>query len=470
MPVFSLLSPYGIGTLGKGAYKFADWLKASGAAIWQVLPVGPTGYGDSPYQSFSSFAGNPYFIDPDMLCEDGILPEKDLPRKIPEGTAIDYGALYVSRRKMLRAAYEHSGKRLKGETDEFLSSHPDIRDYALFMALKDRLGGKCWHDFPKCLVRREKAALEKYKKLLADRTDYYVFEQYLFFSQWKKLRGYVNSLGIEILGDMPIYVAPDSADVWANHRSFQLDGDRRPSFVAGVPPDYFSQDGQKWGNPLYDWKYMKNHGYEFFIRRARAASELFDTVRLDHFIGFANYYSVQPDAPDAKNGFWRDGPGKSLFATIEKEVPSLGLVAEDLGIISDKVIKLLKSTGYPSMRVIQFAFGDDKTNMHLPENVRKNTFYYTGTHDNPTTLSWWNALSDGDRSRVAEMLGRKRIKAPDTFIKAVMNSRAETAMIPMWDILSLGDGGRVNRPGTTGGNWTWRMEKIPCEPFDLSRG
>lgn len=470
MPVFSLPSPYGIGTLGKGAYKFADWLKASGAAIWQVLPVGPTGYGDSPYQSFSSFAGNPYFIDPDMLCEDGILQEKDLPRKIPEGKAIDYGALYVSRRKMLRAAYEHSGKRLKGETDEFLSSHPDIRDYALFMALKDRFGGKCWHDFPKCLVRREKAALEKYKKLLADRTDYYVFEQYLFFSQWKKLRGYVNSLGIEILGDMPIYVAPDSADVWANHRSFQLDGDRRPSFVAGVPPDYFSQDGQKWGNPLYDWKYMKNHGYEFFIRRARAASELFDTVRLDHFIGFANYYSVQPDAPDAKNGFWRDGPGKSLFATIEKEVPSLGLVAEDLGIISDKVIKLLKSTGYPSMRVIQFAFGDDKTNMHLPENVRKNTFYYTGTHDNPTTLSWWNALSDGDRSRVAEMLGRKRIKAPDTFIKAVMNSRAETAMIPMWDILSLGDGGRVNRPGTTGGNWTWRMEKIPCEPFDLSRG
>ena len=347
MPVFSLPSPYGIGTLGKGAYKFADWLKASGAGIWQVLPAGPTGYGDSPYQSFSSFAGNPYFIDPDMLCGDGILPEKDLPRKLPEGKAIDYGALYASRRQMLQAAYEHSGKRLKSETDEFLASHPDIRDYALFMALKDKFGGRCWHDFPKCLVRREKSALEKYKKLLADRTDYYVFEQYLFFSQWKSLRGYVNSLGIEILGDMPIYVAPDSADVWANHRSFQLDGDRRPSFVAGVPPDYFSEDGQKWGNPLYDWKYMKNHGYEFFIRRAKAASELFDTVRLDHFIGFANYYSVQPDAPDAKNGFWRNGPGKSLFTTIEKEVPSLGLVAEDLGIISDKVIKILKSTGYP---------------------------------------------------------------------------------------------------------------------------
>lgn len=470
MPVFSLPSPYGIGTLGKGAYKFADWLKASGAAIWQVLPVGPTGYGDSPYQSFSSFAGNPYFIDPDMLCEGGILPEKDLPRKIPEGKATDYGELYVSRRRMLRAAYEHSGKRLKSETDEFLLSHPDIRDYALFMAIKDKFGGRCWHDFPKCLVRREKAALEKYKKLLSDGTDYYVFEQYLFFSQWKKLRGYVNSLGIELLGDMPIYVAPDSADVWANHRSFQLDRDRRPSFVAGVPPDYFSQDGQKWGNPLYDWKYMKNHRYEFFIRRAKAASELFDTVRLDHFIGFANYYSVQPDAPDAKNGFWRDGPGKSLFAATEKEVPSLGLVAEDLGIISDKVIKLLKSTGYPSMRVIQFAFGDDKTNMHLPKNVRKNTFYYTGTHDNPTTLSWWNALSEGDRARAAEMLGRKRIKAPDTFIKAVKDSRAETAVMPMWDILSLGDEGRVNRPGTTGGNWTWRMEKIPCEPFDLSRG
>lgn len=469
MPVFSLPSPYGIGTLGAGAYKFADWLKASGADVWQVLPVGPTGYGDSPYQSFSSFAGNPYFIDPDMLCEEGILLEKDIPKKIPDGSAIDYGALYASVRIMLRAAYEYSGKRLKDKTEEFLSLHPDIYDYALFMALKEKFGGKCWHDFPKCIIRREKAAIEKYEELLSDGISYYVFEQYLFFSQWKRLRDYVNSLGIKILGDMPIYVAPDSSDVWANHRSFQLDRDRRPSFVAGVPPDYFSEDGQKWGNPLYDWKYMKNHGYEFFIRRARAAAELFDMVRLDHFIGYANYYSVQADAPDAKNGFWRDGPGKSLFAAIEKEVPSLGLVAEDLGIISDKVVKLLKSTGYPSMRVIQFAFGDDDANMHLPKNVRKNTFYYTGTHDNSTTLSWWNSLSDGDRSRVSVYLGKKRIKAPDTFIKAVMDSRAETAMIPMWDILSLGDEGRINRPGVTGGNWTWRMEKIPCEPTELVR-
>ena len=268
---------------------------------------------------------------------------------------------------------------------------------------------------------------------------------------------------------MPIYVAPDSADVWANPRSFQLDRDRRPRFVAGVPPDYFSEDGQKWGNPLYDWKYMKNHGYDFFVRRARAAAELFDSVRLDHFIGFANYYSVAPDAPDAKNGFWRDGPGKSLFSTLEKEVPSLGVVAEDLGIVSEKVIKLLQSTGYPSMRVIQFAFDDDGTNMHLPKNVRKNTYYYTGTHDNASTLSWWSSRTAEGKARVAEYLGKKRIKAPETFIKAVLESRAEAAVIPMWDILSLGDGCRVNTPGTSDGNWTWRLEKIPAEPAKLAR-
>ena len=397
------------------------------------------------------------------------MKKDDLPEKVDGKEKIDYGKIYFSRRKMLRSAYEYSGKRLKNETEKFLFEHPDIKDYAFFMALKDKFGGRRYLDFPKCLVRREKAAMEKYAALLSDEINYYAFEQYLFFSQWKRLREYVNSIGIDILGDMPIYVAPDSADVWANPRSFQLDRDRRPRFVAGVPPDYFSEDGQKWGNPLYDWKYMKNHGYDFFVRRARAAAELFDSVRLDHFIGFANYYSVAPDAPDAKNGFWRDGPGKSLFSTLEKEVPSLGVVAEDLGIVSEKVIKLLKSTGYPSMRVIQFAFDDDGTNMHLPKNVRKNTYYYTGTHDNASTLAWWSSRTAEGKARVAEYLGKKRIKAPETFIKAVLESRAEAAVIPMWDILSLGDGCRVNTPGTSDGNWTWRLEKIPAEPAKLAR-
>lgn len=469
MPIFSLPSPYGIGTVGRGAYEFADYIKKSGAEIWQVLPVGPTGYGNSPYQSFSSFAGNPYFIDPDMLCEDGILERNDLPERVPEGENIDYGRIYFSRRRMLRAAYDFSGERLKSETEEFLSLHPDVYDYAFFMSLKDRFGGKCYLDFPKCLVRRERAAMKRYEELLSDDISYYIFEQYLFFSQWKRFKEYVNSLGIELLGDMPIYVAPDSADVWANPRSFQLDRDRRPKFVAGVPPDYFSENGQKWGNPLYDWKRMKNRGYGFFIRRAKAAAELFDSVRLDHFIGFANYYSVEPQVPDAKNGFWRDGPGKSLFSTLEKEVPSLGVVAEDLGIVSDKVIKLLKSTGYPSMRVIQFAFDDNGTNMHLPKNVRKNTYYYTGTHDNPTTHSWWLLRSEEGRLRTAEYLGKKRIKAPETFIKAVLDSRAEVAVIPIWDILSLGDEGRVNTPGTSEGNWLPRLGKIPEEPAKLAR-
>lgn len=461
MPVFSLPSPYGIGTFGKNAYKFADYLKNSGVAVWQSLPLGPTGYMDSPYQSFSTFAGNTYFIDPDMLVRDGFLLRADLPPRIPEGEPIDYGALYVTRAKMLKAAFDYSYGRVKNEVAEFESTHPDIADYALFMAIKEKYHGKSRLDFPKSIRLFRKAAIDKCREKLADKTEYYLFTQYLFFSQWKALRGYVNSLGIKILGDLPIYVAQDSSDVWANYRSFQLDENRRPCLVAGVPPDYFSENGQKWGNPLYNWDYIKNHRYDFWVRRMSAAAEMFDIVRLDHFIGFANYYCVQPDAPDAKDGFWRDGPGIGLFRAIKAAVPQLSLVAEDLGVVSDKVKRLLKKSGFPSMRVLQFAFGGGSDNPHLPENIGENMIVYTGTHDNAPTKAWWQSLSETEKAGVRTQLGVKTVKMPETLIRAAFASRADTAVIPMWDVLGLGNEARVNTPGVPVGNWRWRLKAVP---------
>lgn len=469
MPVFSLPSPYGIGTLGDGAYEFARYVKASRADIWQVLPVGPTGYGDSPYQSFSSFAGNPYFIDPDRLVRDGFLKKKDLPPKVPEGEKIDYGAIYFSRGKMLEKAYEYSYGKVKDEVAEFASSRPDIKDYAVFMTAKDACGGACWHDFPSGVKLRRKSALARFEARNADRVNYYLFVQYLFFTQWQGLKKYVNSLGIKLLGDMPIYVAPDSSDVWANHRSFLLGPDREPERVAAVPPDYFSEDGQKWGNPLYNWQYLRRHGFDFWVRRMRAAGEMFDIVRLDHFIGFANYYSVEASAPTAKDGYWTDGPGMALFRAIKKNVPGVTLIAEDLGVVSDKVTALVEKSRFPSMRVLQFAFGGGDDNIHLPENFTKNTLLYTGTHDNAPTLDWWENASAAER----EDAGRRIGKTPDmpwALINYALKTHADTVIIPMWDVLSLGAEGRVNTPGTSSGNWAWRIKKVPGKAKALRRG
>lgn len=469
MPVFSLPSPYGIGTLGDGAYRFADYVKASHADIWQVLPVGPTGYGDSPYQSFSSFAGNPYFIDPDHLVRDGFLKRSDLPPRTAEGVGINYGDIYFSRGKMLEKAYEYSYGKVKTDVAEFACSRPDIKDYAVFMATKDACGGACWHDFPKGLKLRRADFLARFEKRNADRINYYLFVQYLFFVQWDRLKKYVNSIGIKLLGDMPIYVAPDSSDVWANHRSFLLNAERGPERVAAVPPDYFSEDGQKWGNPLYDWKYLRRHGYDFWIRRMRAAGEMFDIVRLDHFIGFANYYSVPASSPTAKDGYWTDGPGMSLFRAIKKNVPGLTLIAEDLGVVSEKVTALMKKSRFPSMRALQFAFGGGDDNIHLPENFSANTLLYTGTHDNAPTLDWWQNAPRSDREKAEKYIGRDP-EMPRAFIRYALSTHADTVIVPMWDILALGAEGRVNTPGTSSGNWTWRIKKIPRKAAELCRG
>lgn len=469
MPVFSLPSPYGIGTMGKHAYEFADYAASCGAKIWQVLPLGPTGYGDSPYQSFSSFAGNPYFIDPDFLVRDGLLKKADLPKKLPEGNKINYGEIYLTRGEMLRRAFAYSWDKVSGDAKRFAGEHPEIMDYALFMTAKTINGGVCWHDFPEELMLHEKNAVKELGEKHADEVNYHIYTQYLFFSQWKALKKYVNSLGMELLGDMPIYVAPDSADAWANPENFQFDQRRNPSLVAGVPPDYFSEDGQKWGNPLYDWDYIKNDGYSFWIRRVKAAAELYDAVRIDHFIGFANYYSVKAECPTAREGFWRDGPGIELFDKIKKEVPRIRLIAEDLGVVSDKVITLLKQTGYPSMRVLQFAFGGEDDNMHLPSNVPQNSVVYTSTHDNVPTCGWWENTSQKEKAEVARRLGKESPKMPDDLIRCALDCRAETVIIPMWDILGLGMEATVNAPGTAEGNWCWRLDKIPQSSIDISR-
>jgi len=461
MHISSLPSPYGIGTLGQEAYKFVDFLAATGTKIWQVLPIGPTSYGDSPYQSFSTFAGNPYFIDLDMLKADGILSEADYSHLDPDKDRryIDYEYLYYTRHAVLKAAFKRSYANLKSSVDDFVSKSPWLFDYAFFSALKDRFGGKAWSEWPDDAIRfREPEAMAAYASELSEDIALHSFVQYLFFKQWFALKDYANKKGILIFGDMPIYVAMDSADTWAEPHLFLLDEQRRPSCVAGVPPDYFTQDGQLWGNPIYNWRLHKKTGYEWWIRRMRAMFDYYDIMRIDHFIGFANYYEIPADAPTAKYGKWKKGPGRKLFEVLSREIPSLCIVAEDLGAVTPKVKRLLKVCGYPGMKVLLFAFDSDMKNMHLPHNLDSNTVLYTGTHDNDTIKGWWNKAGEAERQFAAEYL-----KIGDhtgicgALIEAAFGSAANTAIIPMQDFLRLSKDARMNTPGTVGLNWKWRM-------------
>lgn len=457
MPISSLPSEYGIGNLGAHAFRFADFLSSCKVSIWQVLPAGPTGYGDSPYQSFSVFAGNPYFIDPEILANEGLLKRDELP-VYADAERVDYGRLYRERFVTLRRAYDRIGEVYKEKIAEFSERNEWLGDYALFMSLKERFGGKPWTEWDDGIRLRLPGEMDKYRKELADSIGFQKFMQYVFSVQWGKLRRYINSLGISLLGDMPIYAALDSADAWSHPELFLMDSDKRLTKVAGVPPDYFSADGQLWGNPLYDWEYHKKTGYAWWISRMKKNAEYFDIVRIDHFIGFANYYSVDAGAPNARNGEWVDGPGYPLFEAVEKAVPELTLVAEDLGIISDKVKSLLDKCGYPGMNVLQFAFSGDENNPHLPKNIGENRIVYTGTHDNDTSASWAEGLDEATRTRVLEIIGTKsRRNVTRALIKAAYKTEAHTVIIPMWDFLSLGSEARMNTPGTVGGNWCWRL-------------
>lgn len=467
MHISSLPGPGGIGSLGKEAYAFADFLKASGMAVWQVLPLGPTGYGESPYQSSSVFAGNPMLISCAALREAGLVTYDDGEEFTPDDPErVDYPAVRESKEKLLRRCFAQSEGKLQKELAAFRRENPWVEDFALFTALKARCGGVMWTKWPDREVRRRQpAALERCRRELDGEIRYHLFCQYLFFRQWFALKRYCNGLGIRLFGDMPIYVAEDSADTWTHPEAFQLDGEGVPKRVAGVPPDFFSADGQLWGNPLYRWFSLRLHGYGWWVERMAAMAKMYDIVRIDHFIGFANYYSVPQGAPNARTGKWIIGPGKSLFRTLEKKIPGLNIVAEDLGCVNDRVRRLLTAVGYPGMRVLSFGFGGGEDNPHLPANYVTNSVVYTGTHDNDTVRGWIDTADDAALAQARQLLGfDKPEDGPAAFVRAVLASRADTAMIPMQDVLGLGGWARMNRPGTIGNNWLWRMAPGAATP------
>ena len=458
--ISSLPSPYGIGTLGREAYAFADFLRAAGQKYWQLLPLGPTSYGDSPYQSFSTFAGNPYFIDLDLLAEDGLLSSSDLaadwggdPRQV------DYGKIYAARFGLLRRAFQTGYPRDREAVEAFSRENKWLDNYALYMALKARFGMKSWLDWPDedLRLRREKA-LEQAREELAEDIRFYVYLQHLFFKQWDALREYIHSLGIRIIGDLPIYVAMDSADVWAEPEFFQLGEGNVPTEVSGVPPDYFSADGQLWGNPLYDYERMKADGYGWWIRRVEGAGRLFDVIRIDHFRGLESYWAVPYGETTAKNGRWRKGPGMDLVGTLTNWFPNLSFIAEDLGFLTPEVHRLLADSGLPGMKVLEFAFDAREPSNYLPHTYDRHCVCYVGTHDNETVEQWrWQA----DRADVT--FARKYLGLNDAegfhwgMIRGGMASVADTFVVQMQDCLGLGAEGRMNTPGTPSGNWQWRL-------------
>lgn len=467
MHISSLPGPGGIGSLGKEAYAFADFLKASGMAVWQVLPLGPTGYGESPYQSSSVFAGNPMLISCAALREAGLVAYDDGEEFTPDDPErVDYPTVRESKEKLLRRCFAQSEGKLQKELAAFRRENPWVEDFALFTALKARYGGVMWTKWPDREVRRRQpAALERCRRELDGEIRYHLFCQYLFFRQWFALKRYCNGLSIRLFGDMPIYVAEDSADTWTHPEVFQLDGEGVPKRVAGVPPDFFSTDGQLWGNPLYRWFSLRLHGYGWWVERMAAMAKMYDIVRIDHFIGFANYYSVPQGAPNARTGKWIIGPGKSLFRTLERKIPGLNIVAEDLGCVNDRVRRLLTAVGYPGMRVLSFGFGGGEDNPHLPANYVTNSVVYTGTHDNDTVRGWIGTADDAALAQARQLLGfDKPEDGPAAFVRAVLASRADTAMIPMQDVLGLGGWARMNRPGTIGNNWLWRMAPGAATP------
>lgn len=467
MHITSLPSRGGIGDLGKEAYAFADFLQKSGMKIWQVLPVGPTGYGESPYQSTSAYAGNPMLISLEKLREEGLLTFRDEELFVPEDPEkTDFEAVRKNKTELLRRCFRESAEKLAPEIETFRKEHFWADDFALFSAVKEHFDSKMWSQWPDRSIRNRRFwAVWKYRRALKDEIAFHLFCQYLFRKQWSELRKYCNDRGISIFGDMPIYVAEDSADTWTRPEVFQLDRNRIPTRVAGVPPDYFSEDGQLWGNPLYRWDYLRKKDYGWWVDRMRGMAELYDIVRVDHFIGFAHYYSIPHGAPNARGGEWVDGPGIGLFKRLKEAVPDLRIIAEDLGEVNDQVRELLKWTGYPGMKVLCFGFDGDETNPHHPVNYTPNVVLYTGTHDNDTVRGWADKAAPKVLESAEKYLGFSGAEeAPKAFVRFAMASVADTAMLPMQDILGLGGEARMNVPGTVGGNWLWRMK--PGETTD----
>ena len=490
MPVSSLPGPYGIGCFGAEALKFVDFLAAAGQHIWQLLPLSPTGYGDSPYQSCSAFAGNPYFIDLDALKADGLLTAAQLKAE-PWGTdplSVDYGTLYTSRYKVLRAAYAAWREKYAGRfgcahyyPDDYyaftLTNESWLNDYAMYMALKTANGMKSWAEWPREYRLRDAGALAEFAAGQEEEIGFWKFLQYEFAVQWKKVKDYANEKGIKILGDIPIYVSADSVDAWVGGELFELDAQGGFARVAGCPPDYFSADGQLWGNPLYNWPYHKQTGYAWWVRRVRHALGIYDLLRIDHFRGFDTYWAIPAGSPTARTGKWENGPGMDLFRALEAALGKLPIIAEDLGDLVPSVRKLLADSTFPGMKVLQFAFGGGD-NEYLPHNHVKNSVVYPGTHDNTTLTDWWvNAATAKEKANAAAYLHltpckptAKEVAAVRTdaartaLLRAALGSVADRAIIPMADWLGLGAEAHLNTPGKLGGNWAWRA----AEGFDTA--
>lgn len=459
LPISSLPSKYGIGAFSKEAYAFVDTLKKAGQQYWQILPLGPTGYGDSPYQAFSAFAGNPYYIDLETLAEEGLLKKEECEAADFGGDPqdIDYGKLHQNRFPILRTAYERW--MAKGcPTEEHVTG--DTEEYCLYMALKNHFEGKSWTYWDEDVKLRKPEVIGEYRIRLAAEIGFYRFQQIKFQEQWKKLKTYANDQGIQIIGDIPIYVAFDSADSWANPELFQFDEANRPIAVAGCPPDGFSATGQLWGNPLYKWEYHKQTGYEWWMRRMEYSFGLYDVVRVDHFRGFDEYYAIPADHETAEHGKWEKGPGIDIFHKMEERFGHPNIIAEDLGFLTPSVLKLVQDTGFPGMKVLEFAFDSREESDYLPHNYQSNSVVYTGTHDNNTVQGWYQTMAEGDRDFSIRYMNNGSTKPEEIhwdFIRLALSSVAKLAVIPVQDYLGLGEEARINEPSTLGKNWRWRM-------------
>lgn len=470
MHITSLPGPYGVGTMGKSAFEFVDFLEAAGQSWWQVLPLGPTGYGDSPYQSVSAYAGNPYLIDLDILCREGLVTKAELEsfRWCRTEEKVDFGALYQNRWSVLRLCY----RRFAGGADfeDFCRENEEwLSDFALFMALKNAKGG-CWYSWEESIKHRAPEALEKARNTYADEIRFQCFVQFQFFRQWEALRAYAGSKGIRFIGDVPIYVPLDSVEVWVNPELFQLDKTLTPTAVAGCPPDAFSEDGQLWGNPLYRWDVMKKEGYGWWLRRMAAAGKLYDAVRLDHFRGFEAYWAVPYGDKTAKGGKWVKGPGKGFIAALRKALPGLSLIAEDLGFLTPEVLALRDEFSLPGMKVLGFAFDSREPSSYLPHTYPENSVCYTGTHDNMTARQWFETAPRDAVEYAKEYMALTREEGYVWgMIRTAYASVSRLAIVPMQDFMELGEKSRMNFPGTlTDCNWTWRAKDAIISP-DLAK-
>lgn len=484
LSITSLPSKYGIGCFSKSAYDFVDWLKGAGQTYWQILPLGPTSYGDSPYQSFSTFAGNPYFISLEALVEEGVLTEAECEAADfgDKPGSVDYEKMYQARYPLLRKAYERSKISENQDYQRFVADNGWwLGDYALFMAVKDWFDGAPWTEWAEDIRLRWPNAMDYYRRELYFDVEFQQYLQYTFYMQWMKLKNYANDRGIRLIGDIPIYVAMDSADTWAHPELFQLDENNVPLAVAGCPPDGFSAIGQLWGNPLYRWDYHWDTGYEWWISRLEYCFRLYDVVRIDHFRGFDEYYSIPYEATTAVDGHWEKGPGMALFARVEEALGRREVIAEDLGYVTDSVRELVRSSGFPGMKVLEFAFDSRDSgcaNDYLPHNYEENCVAYTGTHDNETIRGWFDSISTEEQEMAREYLCDSRTPKKElnwAFISLIMRSSARICIIPMQDYLGYGNECRMNKPSTVGINWKWRLtgeeltEELKKKLYDMAR-